>query len=147
MRRPLIAAMLLAACGRGAPPHAAAADVARLRWIEGTWRGTGDVEAPFYERYRFENDSTLVENGLDSTLTVAQDTARFDLRDGRFGNSHWQATVLTADSVVFVAASDAARSFRWRRDGRDAWTAAIGIPAQNGKPAAQRIYHMERWPR
>lgn len=144
---PLIAVVLLAAgCARGAPPRWAATDVAHLRWIEGTWRGSGDVETPFYERYRFENDSTLVENGLDSTLSAVQDTARFELRDGRFGNAHWRATVLTPDSAVFVAAADPARSFRWRRAARNAWTAVIGVPAQNGKPARVRIYHMERWP-
>jgi hypothetical protein len=105
------------------------------------------VEAPFYERYHFEDDSTLVENGLDSTLAVEQDTSRFELRNGRFGNPRWQATALTADSVVFVGSADPTRTFRWRREGQDAWTAVIGIPARAGRPAGQRIYHMERWPR
>src|ERR1700755_1314463 len=41
------------------PARIGAAELAKLRWIEGAWRGTGDVEKPFYERYRFENDSTL----------------------------------------------------------------------------------------
>ena len=34
------------------------------RWIEGSWRGTGDEQLPFYERYKFENASTLVVETL-----------------------------------------------------------------------------------
>lgn len=139
-------AVVCMACGHGSRPGPLASDLSQLRWIEGTWRGTGDVEAPFYERYRFENESTLVEHGLDSTLTVGLDTSRFQLRDGRLGNARWRATALTADSVVFVSEVNPRRSFRWRRDGTDAWTAVISGPATSGVPA-QRTYHMERWPK
>ena len=41
-----------------APKEITRADLAKLRWIVGTWRGTGGDVAPFYERYKFENDST-----------------------------------------------------------------------------------------
>ena len=137
-----IACAVLAAAGaHGSGSGLTGREVARLRWIEGTWRGTGDVDAPFYERYRFENDSTLVEHGLDSTLTVMQDTSRFELTNGRFGNARWRATVLAADSVVFAREGTAGQSFRWRRDGADAWTAVIV------SPAGQHTYHMERWQR
>ncbi|HXU08596.1 MAG TPA: hypothetical protein VN743_06335, partial [Blastocatellia bacterium] len=30
-----------------------AADIAKLKWIEGTWRGM-DGDKPFYERYKIE---------------------------------------------------------------------------------------------
>jgi len=46
-----------------------AVDLQKLRWIEGTWRGTGDVDKPFFERYRFENNSVLaVDSFEDETL-------------------------------------------------------------------------------
>ncbi|MFN2492676.1 MAG: hypothetical protein ABR501_07330, partial [Pyrinomonadaceae bacterium] len=63
------------------------ADLAKLRWIEGSWRGTGDVDKPFYERYRFENESTLlVDSFPDEKLATIDDTTRFELKDGQFGN-------------------------------------------------------------
>src|SRR5262245_21768088 len=62
------------------------ADLQKLRWIEGTWRGTGDVDKPFFERYRFESDSVLaVESFADETLAQVTDTTRFELKDGEFG--------------------------------------------------------------
>ena len=60
------------------PPAAQSASISReafagLRWIAGSWRGSGDGQAPFYERYRFEDDSTLVvETFTDSTLAVVE---------------------------------------------------------------------------
>ncbi|MFN2502099.1 MAG: hypothetical protein ABR530_08815, partial [Pyrinomonadaceae bacterium] len=44
------------------PTHASrltAADVAKLKWIIGDWRGSGENQKPFFERYRFENENTL----------------------------------------------------------------------------------------
>src|SRR5688500_13567408 len=64
-----------------------AADIAKLRWIEGTWRGSGVDQAPFFERYRFENESTLaVDSFPDEKLDKVDDTTRFELKDGTFGN-------------------------------------------------------------
>src|SRR5215204_4841677 len=64
-----------------------AADLAKLKWIEGTWRGTGEVQKPFYERYHFENPSTLVMEELpDETASTATRTTRFELKDFKFGN-------------------------------------------------------------
>jgi hypothetical protein len=69
------------------------ADVAKLRWIEGTWRGSGADQAPFFERYRFENESTLaVDSFPDEKLEKVDETSRFELRDGRFGNPSYVAS-------------------------------------------------------
>jgi len=79
------------------PEKFSVADLQKLKWIEGTWRGTGDVESPFFERYRFENETTLaVDSFTDETLMKVEDTTRFVLKDGQFGNggegSRWVAT-------------------------------------------------------
>ena len=43
---------------------------------------------PFFERYQFENESTLaVETFADETLTKVDDVSRFVLMDGNFGHS------------------------------------------------------------
>ncbi len=35
------------------PQRITVAELAKLRWIDGTWRVTGVVKTPFYERYHF----------------------------------------------------------------------------------------------
>ena len=42
-----------------------AADVAKLKWIEGTWRGM-DGDKPFYERYKLEETAP----GKEKDVTV-----------------------------------------------------------------------------
>src|SRR4051812_42506378 len=69
------------------------ADVAKLRWIEGAWRGSGVDQAPFFELYRFEKESTLaVETFPNEKLDKSEDTTRFELKDGRFGNESYVAS-------------------------------------------------------
>ena len=135
----------------GKPARISAAELAKLRWIEGAWRGAGDVEKPFFERYRFENDSTLaVESFTDETLSKSDDVTRFELKDGQFGNggegSRWAASELTDNSITFVPVKGARNTFQWRKESDGTWTATLDWPAADGKPARRRVYKMERWP-
>ena len=140
------------------PPPAAkkfsAADLAKLRWIEGSWRGTGDVETPFYERYHFENDSTLVVDSFaDEKFSKISETSRFELKDGQFGNTgegaRWAAIAIDDNSISFEPITKAKNSFRWERVSAgpqpNEWKAVLWWPAANNKPAGQRVYRMERW--
>ena len=134
-----------------APRKFSASDLEKLRWIEGSWRGTGDVSAPFFERYRFENATTLaVDSFPDEKLSTVEETTRFELKDGQFGNggdgSRWIATSIDYQSVVFEPLLQAKNSFRWQRESDNSWTAILNWPATEGKPARQRVYKMERWP-
>ena len=127
-------------------------DLEKLRWIEGTWRGTGDVEAPFFERYRFESPTTLaVDSFTDETLSKVEDTTRFELKDGQFGNggegSRWTASSMDYQGVNFVPIVKARNSFRWQRESDNTWTAILKWPPAQGKPGRQRVYKMERWPK
>jgi hypothetical protein len=133
------------------PARVTAEGLARLRWIEGAWRGTGDVEKPFYERYHFEGDSTLVVESLaDETLSKVEDVTRFEVKDGQFGNGgegpRWVASELTDDAITFAPARGARNSFRWQREADGSWKAVLDWPAAEGKPARRRVYRMERWP-
>src|SRR5262245_15543529 len=68
------------------PAKLTAADLEKLRWIEGTWRGTGDADKPFFERYRFENATTLAVDSFDNEkLEKVTDTTLFELKDDEFG--------------------------------------------------------------
>ena len=124
-------------------------DLQQLRWIEGSWRGTGVDQAPFFERYRFENETTLAVDSLEGEKVT--DTTRFELKNGEFGGgsegSRYVATALDENSITFGPVTKARNSFRWQRTTADSWKAVLNWPAANGKPAGERVYNMERWPR
>lgn len=128
------------------------ADLKKLRWIEGTWRGTGGGVAPFVERYRFESDTTLAVEGFEGEkLDKVTDVTRFELKNGEFGGgsegSRYVASSIDDKSITFEPVTKARNSFRWERESENSWKAIISWPATDQAPAKQRIYQMERWPR
>ncbi len=128
-----------------------AADLQKLRWIEGTWRGTGDTDKPFFERYSFVDATTLASDSFENEkVDKVSDTTLFELKDGEFGGgsegSRWVATAIDDNSITFAPVTKARNSFIWRRESKDVWTAIIIFPATADKPARQRVYKMERWP-
>jgi hypothetical protein len=156
----LLTLALLPACStaqQSTPADSAAslgvADLQSLRWIAGTWRGSGDGQAPFYERYHFADDSTLVVEGFaDSTLAVVTEVTRFELRGGRLANatpgdstSKWVAARVAAGAVTFVPVRRARNRFTWRPVSQDRWVADLSWPARDTLPARARTYDMVRW--
>ena len=145
----------------GAPPARTAArltsrDLARLRWIVGDWRGTGvdgTNQAPFFERYRFADDSTLlVESFDDSTWRAPSEVTRYELRATFFGNdgtgARWVAVGIDSLGVDFAPVARARNIFRWGRaagSGRRPaeWRATIAWVGKGGV-REQRHYRMER---
>lgn len=120
-------------------------DLAKLRWIEGTWRGTGETQGPFFERYHFENDSTLVmENLADETLSKVTETTRYELKDGQFGNGSSVATDLDDKSVTFSPLLKGRDSYRFQTESKDLWKAILTVPAGGTTPAREIVYKMER---
>jgi hypothetical protein len=52
------------------------ADIAKLKWLEGTWKGM-DGDKPFFERYRFEGDSKMIVEGSEAiSMNVSSVTRR-----------------------------------------------------------------------
>ena len=130
------------------PAYITADDLKKLRWIEGTWRGTG-FETPFYERYHFENDNTLIVEGLaDESVSKVTDTTRFELKDGQFGNDSEGRSVATELTENYITFSPVTRgnTFRFQKESADSWKAILTWPASEKRPAGERVYHMERWP-
>ena len=125
-----------------------AADVAKLKWIEGTWRGM-DGDKPFYERYTIEETAMVVQSlKPDGTVDGAPD--RFELKDGRFGKDEGDrgsvASEITADYIQFVpTVPGKSNSFRFERQSNNTWRAVLDWPAKGDKPARQKIYIMEPW--
>ena len=143
--------------GRNAPPdpkpeatpskNFTAADVAKLKWIEGTWKGM-DGDKPFYERYKIEGTTMIVE-GLKEDGTPDGEPGRFELRDGEFGKTEGDrrsaASEITADYVQFVpAVNGKGNSFRFHRQSDGTWHAILEWAGADKKPQ-QKIYKMERW--
>lgn len=128
------------------------ADLAKLRWIEGSWRGTGDIDKPFYERYKFENETTLaVESFDDDKFGNPSDVSRFELKDGEFGSTdpdgrRSAASAIDANSVTFEPVVKSRNTFRFERESENSWKAILTWPATDKAPAGQRTYKMERWP-
>lgn len=149
----------LAACARGQqsfqapkPITLTAADLQKLRWIEGSWRGTGVNQPPFFERYRFENDTTLaVDHFEDETLAKVTKTSRYELKNGEFRSTSssrgYVATSLDDSSIKFDPLTVGSNSFIWKRESKDSWTAILSWTASGDKPAGERIYNLERWPK
>ncbi|MGH9874762.1 MAG: hypothetical protein ACRD9S_20090 [Pyrinomonadaceae bacterium] len=132
-----------------APMQITPTDLGKLHWIEGTWRGTGGDVPPFFERYKFENESTLaVETFADETLTKVEDVSRFELKDGHFGHSEGGsgsvATALDDKSITFDPVGKG-NSFRWQHESDNSWKAVLNWTDKTGA-AKERIYNMERWP-
>ena len=136
-------------------PRVSRGDVAQLRWIAGDWRGSGTAgteQAPFFERYVFPDDSTLLVISFpDSTWSASNDSSRYELRDGRFGNTgtmRWAASHVDSVSADFVPVAGARNSFRWEREpgsGQQppSWRATISSTDSTGA-RRERHYLMER---
>ena len=125
------------------------AEFAKLKWLEGTWVGSGIDQAPFFERYHFINDSTLIiESFSDATLSKVTETSEYGVRNGKLGNAHprsrWEATALTDRSVTFGPVAGVRNSFIWRYETPNTWTAIILHPADATRPARERVYNMVR---
>jgi hypothetical protein len=125
-----------------------AADVAKLKWIEGTWRGM-DGDKPFYERYKIEETAMVVET-LKPDGSVDGEPGRFELKYGELGKDEGDqrsaASEITADHIQFVpAVSGNGNNFRFERQSNNTWRAVLEWPAKGNKPAGQKIYIMEPW--
>ena len=126
----MAAALLACACAGDAQDDVdtsrhTTTDFQALRYLEGDWRGSGSTDGPFYETYRFVNDSTIEMTGwTDSTMTAAADQSRYLLRDG---------AIRTEDGARLVRVDDEGHHFQgdsygwtFRQVGPDRWTARVG---------------------
>ena len=126
------------------------ADVAKLKWLEGTWRGM-DGDKPFFERYSLDGTTLVVETLEDGSLSKVTDTSRFELKDGQFGrtegNRRSAASEITDTFVQFVPVSGGGNSFRFQHQPDGTWNAILEWPASANRAAGSKTYHMEPWPK
>jgi hypothetical protein len=108
----------------------AVSDFAKLKWLEGTWKGTAAGEAPLIERIRFTNDSTIDITYFADSLTGRQTgTAKVNLSVGRvyltLGPGRWGATRVGANGAYFVPQVNAHNTYSWVHQSSDAWTSTM----------------------
>ncbi len=142
----------VAACAER-PTMLRTTDLRALQWIVGTWRGSGDGQSPFYERYRFVDDSTLlVESFRDSTVMAVSESTRYELRGGRFASAgppaapQWVAVRLTGGAITFAPVRRARNRFTWKPVSAEEWAAdLVWPPVDSGATPRTRSYRMVRW--
>lgn len=120
-----------------------------LGWLEGRWRGDQPNGLPFFEEYRFENDSTIRSfTYADSVTSTPTDSGAIVLRNsvvttGSEG-TRWAVRELSESRVGFEPQVGADNSFVWERVSSDAWTATLRWPGTKNRPAREVVYRMAR---
>lgn len=129
------------------PMTVSPAEFKSLRWLEGRWKGKAPDGKPFYEAYRFTDDSTIATwNYPDSTALVATDSGEIRLRGGQATSGGeqvaWVVAALDSGTVEFAPLRSARNSFTWAREPGGGWVATLHWPASGNEPAREVVYHM-----
>lgn len=124
--------------GRRTPAqNVTAADIAKLKWLEGSYRGTG-ADKPFFNRYRFTGTTLNVQSFDDEAMTKQSMAAVYELNDGMFanpsGDQRFAASEITDDLIVFVVLPDSSAAYRLERQGDGSVHATFESPGPDGKP-------------
>lgn len=116
----------------------------QLAWLEGRWRGSEDVGAPFYESYHVVSDY-LIEGHTwsDSTFRTTTDTSLIQLQgDEVVTSSNAVAVELDSTSVRFETRGGTS-GYTWTRIDPDRWTAVLTWTNAKGEPQ-RKTYFMSR---
>jgi hypothetical protein len=137
------------ACTQAGKTNFTQADFEKLRWLEGSWRGTdANGKNEFYERYRFVGDSKIeTESFSDATLSKVDNLSSTYLENGSIyhtsGGGIWTATRLDDSTIEFVPKEKAVNSFIWKKESADVWRSRmIAKDARGG--VTETIYRLER---
>ena len=111
-----------------------------LRFLEGRWRGSMSDGKPFFEEYRFLDDTTILKLDYpDSTFAKASDdSSRIVLRDSTVANegktSRWVASRVDSLGADFVPHFGATNTFTWAKESPTKWLATLRWTDRNGQP-------------
>ena len=104
-------------------------DLKKLKWIEGGWKGM-DGDKPFYEIYRFLNDSTIETisyqwNGTDSSKT--EKGYLFWKKNAFYLGEqlNWKVVSISDSQVYMKPNFKAYNDILWKRVGRKEWVAVL----------------------
>ena len=124
-------------------------DFQKLRWLEGTWRGSDGGKGAFYEGYHFINDTTIeIEFFADSTLSKINGKGMVRLSDKSIingaGSTFWAATSVDDRSIHFAPKQNVSNYFSWEKESNDVWIARLKNVDSQGRQI-ETVYRMERY--
>lgn len=118
-------------------------DLKKIKWIEGSWKGLYKGE-PFYEIYRFVNDSTLESLGYEWNGKDSSKTSRSYLifRDGAYylgDKQNYKVVYITDSAINMMPHVEANNEVLWKYRDSTGWDAIL-----KGKKETN-IYNMQRF--
>jgi hypothetical protein len=122
-------------------------DLAKVKWLEGSWVGTAEGENAIYQRFKFVDDSTVqITYYRDPGFGQQAGSGRLYLSVGRiyhtFGSNRWVATRIGDEGLYLVPQSNTRSNFAWTYVSPDAWTFTMRTGA--GGRQHVTIYNMKR---
>ena len=140
----LLCLVLLYSCQNGLKTETVAytqQDLKRIGWIEGNWKGM-DNNTPFYEIYKFVNDSTLETTSYnwDGKDSSQSSTTLLQWKENKYylgDMMNWEVKEIS-DSSIYMIPNKANNDIRWRFVDQNNWDAILNTNGQD------KIYHMER---
>lgn len=122
-------------------------DLAKVKWLQGSWVGTAQGETSLYQRFNFVNDSTVeITYFRDPAFGEPNGSGRLYLSVGRiyhaFGSNRWVATRISDDGLYLVPQSTARARYAWTFVSPDAWTFTMRTGV--GGREHVTVYNMKR---
>lgn len=151
MRHPILLMFIAAAsAGQVAAQQATPARVDEsgwraMRWLVGSWRGSGGAYPEFFEDYRLVDDSTMRQRSLaDGTFAAATDSSDIEWRGGvvhklRGGTVRSIVARVAGDTIRFEPRSGSRGGFTWIRVSPDEWIAVLDPAAPAAAPVTYRL--------
>jgi len=130
---------------RTAATNLTADDVAKIKWLVGSYRGLG-AEKPFFNRYRLEGTTLKVQSFEDEAMTKQIQAANYELTDGMLanpsGDHRFAASEITDDHIQFVSLSDQGAAYSLEKLDGGKIKATLESIGPDGKPN-RNSYTME----
>ncbi len=120
----------------------------KISWIEGNWKGM-DGTNPFYEIYKFANDSTIEITSYEWNGTDSSKSSKSLLlwKEGRYylGNDlNYSVTEITDNSISMDPNNKANNSILWTTKDANTWIATLKTKSTEKTYTMERINHFAK---
>jgi hypothetical protein len=125
----LFSLLIVAAHGQ---QSATSSDFQKMKWLIGGWEGKTSSGSPFYEAWKFYNDSVLVNFIIEirNSDTIVKESSAIFIQKGKIcmgsHNSTWNLSRLTNNEMIFKNDSiNYSNTIIWVRSADDHWFAIL----------------------
>jgi hypothetical protein len=124
----VLIAFVFASCNAQHTTPVSKSDLQKIKWIEGSWKGLYN-NTPFYEHYRFANDSTIEVTSFewDGKDTSKSSVSRVQWADGNYylgDKRNWQVRSIT-DTSIYMTPKGSGNDILWKFVAKDRWQAIL----------------------